>query len=314
MRSLSTYISWRAPHKTVFNCIRSSRSFPQSVPKCLTRYRLYYLKFNPRARRTISSAGQADPNAAIPQFRKSTPVRAKEASSQVGSSNGRAVLAFVTRLRKKLGASGGGGVATGAPGAHPRRRALFRGVLSPTRAYSAPQAPATPAIMRSFHPSANESGGCSQARCSGSSFRGRATPTKHHVARIRVARAFAELREPGARAGTGACERIRERIEKRCRILIAGNSGQSYNDSTPVSFPRDPPSTASFDPLCRYPYSFTLSPFFSDSSPSLSFSLLHSDPLLVVFFDAFYANDRLPIVVALCYSDVRDLDVLREAC
>lgn len=29
--------------------------------------------------------------------------------------------------------------------------------------------------------------------------RGRATPTKHHVARVRVARAFAEQREPGAR-------------------------------------------------------------------------------------------------------------------
>jgi len=252
---------------------RSSRSLCASVPKCI-RYRLCYLKFNPRARRTISSAGHAEPNAAIPQFRKSTPVLAKEASSQVASSNGRAVLAFVTRLRKKLGASGGGGVATGAPGAHPRRRALFRGVLSPTRAYSAPQAPATPAIMRSFHPSANESGGCLQARCSGSSFRGRATPTKHHVARIRVARAFAELREPGARAGTGTCERIRA----GSRSGAASRSPATDNPSTtapPFRF-----RATLLQPLLSTPSVgiLILPPFFFDSPPSLSFSPFRPTP------------------------------------
>lgn len=52
--------------------------------------------------------------------------------------------------------------------------------------------------------------GSLQARRSSSGFRSRATPTKHHVARVRVARAFAELREPGARARTGACERACE--------------------------------------------------------------------------------------------------------
>lgn len=57
--------------------------------------------------------------------------------------------------------------------------------------------------------------GSLQARCSGSGFRSRATPTKHHVARVRVARAFAELREPGARARTGACERACERAFER---------------------------------------------------------------------------------------------------
>lgn len=46
-------------------------------------------------------------------------------------------------------------MATEVPGDHPRRRALSRGVLSPIRAYSTPQARATPAIMRSFHPSTN---------------------------------------------------------------------------------------------------------------------------------------------------------------
>ncbi|EGI64759.1 hypothetical protein G5I_06949 [Acromyrmex echinatior] len=41
-------------------------------------------------------------SAAIPSPGKSTPVRAEEASSQVRSSDGRTVLALVTRLRKKL--------------------------------------------------------------------------------------------------------------------------------------------------------------------------------------------------------------------
>jgi len=98
-------------------------------------------------------------SAAIPSPGKSTPVHAEEASLQVRSSDGRAVLALVTRLRKKLRRHEG--VARwrlGHPGptSHSWRRAPFRGILSPTRAYSAPQARATPAIMRSFHPSANE--------------------------------------------------------------------------------------------------------------------------------------------------------------
>lgn len=56
---------------------------------------------------------------------------------------------------KELSSFQRGGMATGTPGDHPRRRALSRGVLSPIRAYSTPQARATPAIMRSFHPSTN---------------------------------------------------------------------------------------------------------------------------------------------------------------
>lgn len=135
---------------------------------------------------------------------------------------------------------GGGGVVTRAPGAHPRRRALFRGVLSPTRAYSAPQARATPAIMRSFHPSSNESAGSLQACRSGSGFRGRATPTKHHVARVRVARAFAELQELGARARASTCEKARERSKRRhfCRLGIERLVSESVLLRFKKSFPR----------------------------------------------------------------------------
>lgn len=51
--------------------------------------------------------GSEHSSAAIPSPRKSTPVRAEEASSQVRGSDGRAVLALVTRLRKKLRATRG---------------------------------------------------------------------------------------------------------------------------------------------------------------------------------------------------------------
>lgn len=54
-----------------------------------------------------SVRGDEDSSAAIPPPRKSTPVRAEEASSQVWGSDGRAVLALVTRLKKKLRASRG---------------------------------------------------------------------------------------------------------------------------------------------------------------------------------------------------------------
>lgn len=189
-------------------------------------------------------------------------------------------------------------MATGAPGAHPRRRALSRGVLSPIRAYSAPQARATPAIMRSFHPSANESAGSLQARRTGSGFRGRATPTKHHVARVRVARAFAELREPGARARAGACEESLREIgvavsRRRENSRSARDSSSLRERNSRFSLPARSPRTASF-----HSSSFSPPPSLGRLTLARSPSSLHPyhavslQPRLV-FSNALHANGRL---------------------
>lgn len=72
----------------------------------------------------------------------------------------------------------------------PTKTCPFQDALSSPRAYSAPQVLATPAIMRSFHPSANESTGACKLCCA--AFEANHSG-KHHVPRGRVARASAEL-------------------------------------------------------------------------------------------------------------------------
>lgn len=111
---------------------------------------------------------------------------------------------------------GGGEVATGAPGP------THGDVPSFGVSYHRPEL--IPPLKLGPHPQScavsthqpMKAPGSLQARRSGSGFRDGATPTKHHVARVRVARAFAELREPGARARTGACERACEDRNTRC--------------------------------------------------------------------------------------------------
>lgn len=132
-----------------------------------------------------------------------------------------------------------------------------------------------------------ESAECLQARRSSSGFRGCATPTKHHVARVRVARAFAELREPGARARAGTCKRTYGRKKERTRQNIFSRRprtrfstrGISTRISRIASFCNSYPSTpsiyrhpsCSFTPLLFTPYlSLSLSLYLS---VSFSFSI-----------------------------------------
>lgn len=166
-------------------------------------------------------------------------------------------------------------MATGAPGAHPWRRAPFRSVLSPTRAYSTLKLGPHPQSCAVSTPRPMKAPGSLQARRSSSGFRGRATPTKHHVARVRVARAFAELREPGTRARTGACERS----ERRCCRREERRACISSPWETLVSFLRELLQRLLFillsldTPLLFYPpcfLSLALSFFSSDLSLYLS--------------------------------------------
>lgn len=129
-----------------------------------------------------------------------------------------------------------------------------------------------------------------QARRSGSGFRGRATPTKHHVARVRVARAFAELREPEARARTGTCERACEGSERR--FPPPRRTENVYLSTGGSPFPFCANSLNSFFLYCIFsttPHSLALSPSLPISY--LSFSLFLRS--LFTSFNAFYINVML---------------------
>lgn len=192
-------------------------------------------------------------NIRMPPFhlpRKSTPVRAEETSSQVLVRLGRESSSRA-RYEIKEKAPSFAGVVGGTRGTRcpPTKTCPLSGYPIADPSLFRPQARDTPAIMRSFHPSANESAESLQARRTSSSFRGRATPTKHHVARVRVARAFAELREPGARENgrLRACERSKRHYlaaeDSPARdIFLLRRRGRDY----PVFFLPRAPRTASF--------------------------------------------------------------------
>lgn len=224
--------------------------------------------------------------------------RKKPVRKLLRGSDGRAVLALVTRLRKKLRALRGWGVAPGAPGAHPLRRALSRGVLSPTRAYSALKLGTHPqSCAVSTHRPMKAPRACKLVAPAPALAPEPLRPnTTWHASELHV---HSRSCESPVRARTGACERelARDRNGVACRPPRTAErdlSSSSISSSHPSSCSSSSSSSVatlvsqllSAARPSQAPLHFIFTLLFAQSS-----SCFHQSRLIVV--DTSYASNQL---------------------